>query len=70
MIFTVANISKIESIEYNETNQELDIRYINPHRASGGKHLQVKIKNGALIQLIHEIAKLDPTKWQSSNPKS
>ncbi|WP_408598455.1 hypothetical protein [Pseudomonas sp. PLMAX] len=70
MIFTVANISKIESIEYNEIDKELDITYINPHRASGGKHLQVKINNGALGQLINELAKLDPTKWQSSDSKS
>lgn len=58
MIFTVANISKIESIQYNEAEQELDISYFNPHRASGGKLLNVKIKQEAFQQLKREIAKL------------
>jgi len=64
MIFTVAQVLGPTKITYNEQAQELNVQYHNPHRASGGRTLQVCFPKAALKELLQEIRRLeaDPEK--------
>lgn len=58
MIFNVALIQSPTTIIYDEQTQELSVQYHNPHRASGGRTLQVRFTKAALKELLQEIRHL------------
>ncbi|MGP6112164.1 hypothetical protein [Pseudomonas aeruginosa] len=59
MIFTVAQILSPTQVVYDEQAQELNVQYHNPHRASGGRTLQVRFPPAALKELLLEIRRLE-----------
>lgn len=59
MIFTVAQVLSPTQVVYDEQAQELNVQYHNPHRASGGRTLQVRFPAAALKELLLEIRRLE-----------
>ncbi|MCY1309257.1 hypothetical protein D9M68_732200 [compost metagenome] len=59
MIFTVAQVTSPARVAFDPQAQELSVQFKNPHRASGGRTLQVRFAKEALKELIQEIRQLE-----------
>ncbi|KQK61063.1 hypothetical protein AOX61_10275 [Pseudomonas aeruginosa] len=59
MIFTVAQVLSPTQTAFDPESQELTVQYHNPHRASGGRTLQVRFPKAALKELLLEIRRLE-----------
>ncbi|MBA1200420.1 hypothetical protein G7009_01205 [Pseudomonas capeferrum] len=59
MLFTVAQVLSPTQVAYDPETQELNVQYHNPHRASGGRTLQVRFPKDALRELLLEIRRLE-----------
>lgn len=70
MIFTVARIQGETLIEFDRLAQALSVKYRNPHRASGGKLLEVRFERYALVALVREMHRLEIVEGNLVDPAS
>lgn len=59
MIFTVAHVQSPMRVAFDAEAQALSVQYRNPHRASGGRLLQVQFSKAALQELLRALRDLE-----------